>query len=379
MTARLTPARASAVNWARDFALPLWAERGWDARNGGFVERLDRQGKPDIEAPRRVRVQARQVYVYAHAAVLGWHDGARELSLKGFDWFLDHCRPAQGGPGFIHIVGSGGAPVDCRIDAYDQAFGLLALGWIFRLTGDAQVRSLIDEELAFQDEHLADPLHGGWLESVPATLPRRQNPQMHAFEAMLGLYEATGEQLFLDRAARFLSLLNERLFDAGSGSLLEYFDANLRPLTDSASKVVEPGHHFEWTWLLLTYARLAKTAPPPLAKELYDWSMRHGLDASGCAVDEVYPDGAPRLSSRRLWPQTELIKANLALQEAVLEDDAASRADEGLERLSRLYLSVTPNGGWIDRYGSDGAVSDARMPASTFYHIFCAIAEAARV
>jgi mannose-6-phosphate isomerase len=161
--------------------------------------------------------------------------------------------------------------------------------------------------------------------------------------------------------------------------LLEYFDASLRPLTDTASKVVEPGHHFEWTWLLLTYARLSKTEPPPLATALYEWSMRHGLDSSGCAVDEVYPDGSPRLPSRRLWPQTELIKANLALQEAGLEEKAAVRADQGLDRLHQLYLSVTPKGGWIDRYGADGAVSDARMPASTFYHVFCAIAEAARV
>lgn len=379
MTRALSPARAASVTWARDHALPLWADRGWDGRRGGFVERLDAAGQPDAESPRRVRVQARQVYVYAHAAVLGWHDSARDVSLRGFEWFLDKCRPAGGGPGFIHIVAPDGSPIDSRIDAYDQAFGLLALGWVYRLTGDAQVRSLIDAELAFQDEKLADRVHGGWLETVPASLPRRQNPQMHAFEAMLGLYEATGEQVFLDRAASFLNLLNDRLFDPASGSLLEYFDDALRPLTDTASKTVEPGHHFEWTWLLLTYARLSKTPPPPLAKALYDWSMRHGLDQSGCAVDEVFPDGTPRMPSRRLWPQTELVKANLALQEAGLEAEAARRADEGLERLHRLYMSVPPKGGWVDRFGPDGAVSDARMPASTFYHIFCAIAEAARV
>ena len=379
MTSALSPSRAAAVDWTRNFALPLWADRGWDGRAGGFVERLDEMGAPDLDSPRRVRVQARQVYVYAHASILGWHDKARDVSLRGFEWFLDKCRPAGGGPGFIHVVAPDGSAIDSRIDAYDQAFGLLALGWVYRLTGDAQIRSLIDQELAFQDENLADRAHGGWLETVPATLPRRQNPQMHAFEAMLGLYEATGEQVFLDRAAGFLKLLNERLFDPVSGSLLEYFDAALKPLSDPASKVVEPGHHFEWTWLLLTYARLSGTPPPPLAQALYDWSMRHGLDASGCAVDEVYPDGKPRLPSRRLWPQTELIKANLALEEAGLEPAAAARADEGLDRLHRLYMAVAPQGGWIDRYGADGSVSDARMPSSTFYHVFCAVAEAARV
>jgi mannose-6-phosphate isomerase len=44
-----------------EHALPLWSTEGWDPATGGFVERLDQDGNPDRLAPRRVRVQARQI------------------------------------------------------------------------------------------------------------------------------------------------------------------------------------------------------------------------------------------------------------------------------------------------------------------------------
>ena len=54
-----------------EHTLPLWAGRGWDAQRGGFVDRLGADGESDREAPRRLRVQARQIYCFARAAQLG--------------------------------------------------------------------------------------------------------------------------------------------------------------------------------------------------------------------------------------------------------------------------------------------------------------------
>ena len=49
-------------------ALPLWSTIGWDAASGGFIDRLHRDGTADVSVPRRVFVQARQIYCYAKAA-----------------------------------------------------------------------------------------------------------------------------------------------------------------------------------------------------------------------------------------------------------------------------------------------------------------------
>ena len=67
----LSSTQTRARDWLFRQALPLWAQAGVDA-DGRFVEKLDFDGRPITGLPRRTRVQARQVYVFAEAAVLGW-------------------------------------------------------------------------------------------------------------------------------------------------------------------------------------------------------------------------------------------------------------------------------------------------------------------
>jgi mannose/cellobiose epimerase-like protein (N-acyl-D-glucosamine 2-epimerase family) len=59
-----------------DHALPLWSKESWDQTTGGFVDRLDQEGRADRLAPRRVFVQARQIYCFAKAAQMGWYSEA---------------------------------------------------------------------------------------------------------------------------------------------------------------------------------------------------------------------------------------------------------------------------------------------------------------
>ena len=58
--------------WVVDQALPLWGGIGFDSARGAFVERLTFEGAPLLSAPRRAMVQGRQIYVFSHAALLGW-------------------------------------------------------------------------------------------------------------------------------------------------------------------------------------------------------------------------------------------------------------------------------------------------------------------
>jgi mannose-6-phosphate isomerase len=63
-------------------SLPLWSGEGWDPVAGGFVEKLDTEGRADRAAPRRVRVQARQIYCFAKAADLGWYPQGRWQAFR---------------------------------------------------------------------------------------------------------------------------------------------------------------------------------------------------------------------------------------------------------------------------------------------------------
>ncbi|MGG2334310.1 AGE family epimerase/isomerase, partial [Salmonella enterica] len=76
---------------------------------------------------------------------------------------------------------------------------------------------------------------------------------MHLLEAALALFEASGDGLFRDLALELLVLFETRLFDAASGTLAEFFAHDWQRLRPSA---IEPGHQFEWAWLLHQAGRL---------------------------------------------------------------------------------------------------------------------------
>jgi mannose-6-phosphate isomerase len=354
-----------------EHALPLWATAGWDRQRGGFVERLDKDGSPDTEAPRRVRVQARQIYCYARAAQFGWYPGAKELAFAGLDYLLGKARSADGG--FVHLLDADGSVADERRDSYDHAFVLLALANVFQLGQDAQVRAEIDTTLRFIDQRLRSP-HGGFIEGLPPAMPRRQNPQMHLFEAMIALFDATGDAVFQNRAGDFFGLFVGNLFDQRTQVLGEYFEEDWSRINPV---VVEPGHLAEWTWLLKGFERITGCPTGRHRAALMSSLLRY-RDAAGCLVDEGDAEGRITKSSRRCWPQTELAKAWIAQAESG-EAGAGEQARAALALLHRHYLDHPVRGGWYDQFDGDSRSLVDFIPASSFYHVLCAVSEAEQV
>ena len=357
-----------------EHSLPLWSREGWDASSGGFVERLDGEGRADRAAPRRVRVQARQIYCFAKAADLGWYPQGREIAMKGLDYLLAKAKGPDGRPGFVHILDPDGSAINSARDTYDHAFVLLALSTVYRLTGDAQVRNEIGSLLNFLDDGLRSP-HGGFIEGIPATMPRRQNPQMHLFEAMIATFDATGDPVFRDRAGELYGLFAANLYDARRQVLGEYFEedwSRIEPVS------VEPGHQAEWVWLLKGFERITNCPTARHRAELLASALRYRDDGTGCLFDEGDAVGNVRKFTRRCWPQTEIAKAWIAQAEAGVEG-AAEEARMALVRMDRHYLHHPVVGGWYDQFDRDNRSLVDSIPASSFYHILCAVAEAERV
>lgn len=355
-------------------SLPLWSDEGWDRRTGGFVDRLDAQGSADRIAPRRTMVQARQIYCFAKAAQMGWYADGKAIALKGLDYLLCKAKAPDGQPGFVHTLDEDGAVLDPRRDTYDHAFVLLALATVYSLDRDAQVRSEIDAALSFVDTKLRSP-HGGFAEGVPATLPRRQNPQMHLFEAMIALFDATQDLAFQQRAGEFFGLFMASLYDKQKQTLGEYFEedwSRIEPV------VVEPGHQAEWAWLLKGFERITGCPTARPRGELLASALRYQDAATGCLVDVGDAAGNITHHSRRLWPQAEIAKAWIAQAEAG-EEGAADKARKALARLERHYLRHPVAGGWYDQFDRDGISLVATIPASSFYHVLCAVTEAEQV
>ena len=357
-----------------DHSLPLWSSEGWDHAAGGFVERLDREGNADRAAPRRVRVQARQIYSFAKAAELNWFPQGREVALKGLEYLLAKAKSPDGRGGFVHVLEADGAVRDPLRDTYDHAFVLLALATVYRLSHDAQVRAELDSVVSFIECDLRSPA-GGFIEGIPTTTPRRQNPQMHLFEAMIATFEATGDPAFQNGAYNLYNLFVASLFDPQHQVLGEFFEedwSKIRPIQ------VEPGHQAEWVWLLKGFERITGCPTGRHRDELLASALRYCDGVTGCLFDEGDANGAIRKFTRRLWPQTEIAKAWIAQTEAG-KHGAQDEAYQALARVHRHYLCHPVQGGWYDQFDHDNRSLIDSIPASSFYHVLCAIAEADRV
>jgi len=196
----LAAAAERARDWLFDAALPLWATAGFNARTGFFVESLDGEGRASTET-HRVRVQARQTYVFMEAGRLGWAGPWRDRALAGLGALLGPARAEGGASG--HRFDAGGVLVDARRDLYDQAFTLFALAHARPLDPGA-VDARIGEILDYLETQRASA--GGFLEGEIAPVPRRQNPHMHLLEAGLALTGAgvSRGQALVDESARLL-------------------------------------------------------------------------------------------------------------------------------------------------------------------------------
>lgn len=371
-----SPSVRQLVKWMKTSALPFWTTKGWDAKRGGFHERFFFDGTPDDLVERRTRVQWRQIYTLAHASELGWCDGLR-LAFRGLEHLLEKAWAPDGKPGFVHILAPDGSVANPKRDSYDHAFAILALSWLARTTGDAQVRALLDLVLDFCEQKLTDA-NGYLRESLPEQLPRRQNPHMHMLEAMMAAVETVSHPEAALRAQRYRKLLEKTFLDRSTGMLLEFYDNNWRPIVEDEASVVEPGHMAGWVWLMRKYERLFGQKTSPLGTHLLGAALRAAEPEYGFLIDEIDSRQQVRKSSRRLWPQTELIKAWLAQFES-----GADRADEPVDRLidnlMATYLSGPFPGGWYDCYTVSGGFGVDTVPASTLYHIFLATAEADRL
>ena len=362
-------------HWLTAYALPLWATTGIDTACGGFVERLTWSGTPDVAATKRIRVQARQIYVFSHASLLGLHPDGAAIASRGYDFLMRHACPDGVVGGFVHALDRQGKIVDPRRNSYDHAFLLLAFSWFYRATRRDDVLAAIYGVLAAIDARLALADGSGVAVDDALGPDRLQNPHMHLLEAMLAAAEATGRQQFLDRADQLEVLFRTRMFDAEWGILREFYDAGWRPAAGERGRIVEPGHHYEWVWLL---KRHADAHCRPLSEEawrLADFIDRHGRPASDVLLcDELWDDGSVKSAAIRTWPQTEALKGEVALAEA-RGIPLPPRAEAIVDALFDRFLDRPIAGGWTDRIGADGAALVDTIPASSLYHLFLAFSE----
>jgi mannose/cellobiose epimerase-like protein (N-acyl-D-glucosamine 2-epimerase family) len=151
----------------------------------------------------------------------------------------------------------------------------------------------------------------------------------------------------------------------------------LAPQREAGRFLVEPGHHYEWIWLLGWYAHSAEAMGRPAQPELrhvsealFEFADRFAIDSvTGLVVNSVWSDGELRDGGFRLWPQTERLKAEARRRHA-----AADHLARAIIALGTHFEGVRP-GLWIERLDAGGHAGGDPAPATSLYHLTAALTD----
>lgn len=349
-------------DWLRLRALPLWSAVGRDD-DGAFAELLTLEGR-HVTSQRRARVQARQVFVFAEAGRMGWNGHWKQCVTTGLSWLDTHYLRHDGLT--RTLLSDTGEVLDDTPFLYDQAFQMLARAHALMagVEGDHHAKAVTARETLLAKA----PKEGGLIEA--GAHPYQSNAHMHLLEASLAWETAGGDEGWTALADRIVNLASTRFIDPRGGFLREFFKPDWTPADGEDGDLVEPGHQFEWAWLLARYGRARGDATfIALAKRLHAFG-RIGIGARRqVALDALSTDGAPRGRRARLWPQTEWMKSALILAELSNDEERRSLIEEAAAAQRALWLYLTDDGLWRDKLLEGGGFINEPAPASSFYHI----------
>jgi len=348
--------KEKARTWLTEDVYPLWLTKGIDPQSGAFHECLNDQGQPQ-SAPRRAMVQCRQMYAFNEAGKLEIlkSDQVKQILRKASDNFLGAYSDPTGG--FIHAVNEEGQPTNKQMDLYTQAFALFGLAQAYEVLNDPKIKARALELIDYLQTHRRAPA-GGFTETLKGETLYQSNPHMHLFEGLIAWTKIDHNPMWKDLADKILDLCQSKFIDNEAGVVCEHFDSNWSPKRDNGLFHWEPGHQCEWAWLMLEMGT-SKDIP----QKIYSACEKQGVK-NGKTLDEIWSNGTPKTKSSRFWPQSERIKAAVALG-----DDRA--ADQAFDALFKFFKG----GLWEDQILENGEFKKQPVKASSLYHIVNALSE----
>ena len=233
-----------------------------------------------------------------------------DAAQQGYHWVID-WRDGQA------------TPIDATRHMYGLAFVVLAAAKATQL-GIAGAPELLARTFDLAEQRFFDASAGLYADDASPdwTLSRYrgQNANMHACEALITAYAATGEARYIARAEQLAQHITQRQAALCGGGIWEHYHADWTPDWDynrhDSSNIFrpwgyQPGHFTEWAKLLC----LLDTYSPapwhlPRARELFDRALAVAWDAKNSGIHYGFaPDNTVCDGAKYHWVQAESMAA----------------------------------------------------------------------
>ncbi|MDQ0738285.1 AGE family epimerase/isomerase [Pseudomonas sp. W4I3] len=351
------PLLNSVLTHFHDLIVPLWQGPGWNADLALPYEALDADHHPLPPQRYRAMACARQLYLFASLIGEPGAAFADERAAALFRSLQRHFHDAEHG-GWFYSIDPAGQPLDKRKDLYTHAFIIFACAHYWAKVHEPLVESVLNAALAVVAERFAtgDGLYEAVLERNWSSLASGplQNPLMHLAESFLATLAVREDAVTRGALLDLAGALQKRFIDRQHGVMME------KPL-GAVDNWFEPGHQFEWFFLLESSEVLRGSALHASLTQAFEYAEQYGVDKfSGAVSGMLALDGSVRDGTQRIWAQAEYLRA-LTLRpgsEAVLQ-----------RQLLALQNNFLHDKGWHECLDTQGVVSRWDMPSTTPYHL----------
>ncbi|WP_339070615.1 AGE family epimerase/isomerase [Pseudomonas idahonensis] len=339
--------------------VPLWQGPGWNPQLALPYEALDAEQRPLPPQRYRAMACARQLYLFSQLIGDAAAPFAEERAAALFRSLQRHFHDAEHG-GWFYSIDADGAPLDRRKDLYTHAFILFACAHYWAKVREPLVESVLNAALEVVALRFArgDGLYEASLAedwSVLGSGPL-QNPLMHLAEAFLAILAVREDAAVQTALLELCQAMQQQFIDPQHGVMLE------KPL-GAVDNWFEPGHQFEWFFLLDSSPLLRSNPLHASLSRAFAFAEQLGVDPQSgavCAMLDLQPGAPIKDATQRIWAQAEYLRA-LTLR-------ADSQAPL-LRQLKALHAHFLHAGGWNECLDASGAVSRRDMPSTTPYHL----------
>jgi mannobiose 2-epimerase len=317
--------------------MPFWANHAWDDEYGGFLTRLDRQGRRLDDSEKCLMMQVRMIASLSAAHRYGLKDrGYLDLAAKGFEFITRHMWDDANG-GFYFSVTRNGSPMCTRKNTDFHAYAITgltefylasqredALKWANRVFDVVQSKAGDRDKGYIEDFDGEDwpTLNADQMNLGGQTQIKTIDMHTNVMECLVYLAGATRDPKYLDALRRITHLIRDKGIHPKHRCSITAFDYDWNPVADARGVMTTSyGLNVETAWLLLEAADVLGESREDYrnaALGLIDHALEFGFDRERGGLAAYGPMtghvvDATDLPAERLlkpwWGQAELLNA----------------------------------------------------------------------
>ncbi|MBD5769799.1 AGE family epimerase/isomerase [Marinomonas colpomeniae] len=364
----------SLLSTSKDFLfeqlLPNWSQYGIDAEKGFSYESMNHNWTKNAVGRIRLLTQCRQLYTFSHAYQF---ESKAEWLAKLTPLFDFITTQYFHDDRWFFSLNDDLSVKDKQSDAYALAFVLLSFSYYYQVTKDKRALDYMKSTHHFLLDNMQAKM-GGFYEAYPIDTQqvRRQNPHMHLLEGYIAAFNTTRDEDYKTVINSLLSLAVEHFYDKKTKTLREFFSENWKYHSTTGHQV-EPGHHFEWVWLLYQANKISPDQTHiDLAQSLWSTATRHGIESDGGIYNQIDGNSYQAIDKeKRIWPITEYLKAITVLPMGL--EEKQHRIESALSFMTKHYF--LENGRWNEYLDANNEAKSFPLPGTSSYHIFLGLTE----